>query len=176
MAKKKQIKKYTTNQSSGSEATTIVWILGGVIAVLLVTYCIACLMTGEIKLGKEQEKEKAAVEIQYDEILAGQTFNRDNSDYYVFYFDFTSNYASAYATYRESYIMGLESLPMYLVDLSKGFNQNIVVTDDETTYKEKPEKLEDLKVKGTTILKVSNKKVVERIEGKDKISDFFDKK
>ena len=175
MAKKKQTKKYTTNRTSGSEATTVVWILVGVVAVLLVTYFIACLMTGEIKLGKEKEEEKAAVEIQYDEILAGQTFTREESEYYVFYFDFTSNYASAYATYRESYISDLESLEMYLVDLSKGFNQQILVTDDESTYKEHPDKLEELKVVSPTILKISNKKVVERIDGKDKISEFFEK-
>ena len=125
MTKKKNKVKINTT-TNDLEVTKVVKILVGVLLVLGITYLIAAFITGDIKLGKKQEKEKTEVEIQYEEILAGETFKQDASEYYVMYFNFTDNIAASYLTFKDTYSYKENSLDFYIVDLEKGFNQTFI--------------------------------------------------
>ena len=84
MSKKKNQRKITTSNSSyNNEVVKTVIILFAVLAVLGITYVIAGLMTGEIKLGSPKEEEKAPAEIQYEEIIMGEIFTQPGDEYYV---------------------------------------------------------------------------------------------
>ncbi len=170
--KKKQKLNYEKSYGSDNEVLKIVKILIGVVLFLVVFYFLAMLMTGEIKLGNKGKQEEAATEIQYDEILAGETFTKKESEYYVFYFNFSENIATTYLTYRDGYIGKTDHFPMYMVDLEKGFNTRYITKEDEER-EEYPENIDALKVTSPTILKIKDKKVVERIEGKDEVKEFL---
>lgn len=173
MSKKKNQRKITTSNSSyNNEVVKTVIILFAVLAVLGVTYVIAGLMTGEIKLGSPKEEEKAPAEIQYEEIIMGEIFNQPGDEYYVLAFDFTSNYASSYITYKDVFESDTENPKIYLVDMEKGFNKGFLAQEGEE-YEANPDNFDQLKVKNPSLLKISNHKVTERYEGKDAIEEFF---
>lgn len=169
--KKNKVKIVTT--TSDNEVTRIIKILVVVLIVLGITYLIAALITGDIKLGsKNNTEEEVAAEIQYEEILAGKTLNYSDSDYYVMYFNFTDNISSSYITFKDIYAQKEDALNFYLVDLEKGFNKSFVKEENEE-YEEYPDKIENLKVTNPTILKISNHKVVERVEGKTEVINYL---
>ncbi len=170
---KKQKRNYKTT-TSNTEVSTLIKILIGVLIFLGFTYLITGLLTGEIKLGKKDKDIVTEAEIQYEEILAGETLNRTETDYYVMYFNFTDNIASSYITLKDTYLKKEKALGFYLVDLEKGFNKGFVAQNDENTDKINFNNISELKVKNPTILKISNHKVVERVEGKDKIISFLE--
>lgn len=167
--KKNKIKIQTT--TSDNEVTKIVKILVVLLVILGITYLIAGLITGDIKFGKEKEEETVA-EIQYEEILAGESLNRSSDEYYVMYFNFTDNSSSSYITFKDTYTQKENALNMYLVDLEKGFNQSFVRNDDEE-YNKNPDKVEDIKVVNPTIIKVANNMVVENIQGKTEVINYL---
>lgn len=170
--KKKQKLNYEKNYESDNEVLKIVKILVGVILFLVVFYFLAMIMTGEIKLGNKNKKEEEVTEIQYDEILAGETFKQRSSEYYVIYFNFSEKIASTYLAYRDGYVGKTDHFPMYMVDLEKGFNTRYVTKEDEER-EGYPENIDDLRVTSPTVLKVKDRKVVERIEGKDEVKEFL---
>lgn len=149
---------------------TVVKIAVIVVIVLVLVYLATALATGEIKLNNNSKTETEEATIQYEEIIAGTILNRQEDEYYVLLFNFTDNNASYYLSLRNSYLENDDALPMYMVDLDKGFN-NAINANEEETYKEKPTKISDLKVKGPTILKVKKGKVTSRIETSEKVTD-----
>ena len=71
MKKKTKRKLYTTNTTSDIEYSKIIKITIGVVLVLVLTYLITGLATGEIKWGKKEDTKKKEASIQYEEIIAG---------------------------------------------------------------------------------------------------------
>lgn len=171
MQKKTKRKLYTTNNTTDFEYGKIIKITIGVVLILALTYLITGLATGEIKFGKEKETEEET-SIQYEEILAGQIFNRNSEEYYVLLFNFTDNFASYYLSLKDTYVSSDGSLPFYIVDLEKKSNKDIVVGEDESV-KTNVSSVSDLKVSNPTILKIKNHKVVDTIEGRENILKFF---
>lgn len=172
MKKKQKKNKVNINTTNDLEISKVVKILVGVLLVLGVTYFVAALMTGDIKFNKKDKKEETEIAIQYDEILAGETFKQKDSEYYVMYFNFTDNVASSYLSFRDTYSYKENSLDFYIVDLEKGFNQSFI-KEENGEYKENASSIEDLKVTNPTILKVSNHKVVEQIEGRAEVLKYL---
>ena len=168
--KKKQKLNYDRNYGPDNEVFKIVKILIAVVLFLVVFYFLAMIMTGEIKFGNKK-KEEEATQIQYDEILAGETLNKNEEEYYVLYFNFSEKLSTTYLTYRDGYLGKTEHFPMYMVDLEKGFNTKYIKNEEE--IEEYPENIDELKVVSPTIVKVKDKKVVERVEGKDKVKEFL---
>lgn len=169
MSKKKN--NFKLNTSTDLEVSKVVKILVGVLIVLGLTYFIAGLITGDIKFGKDKKEEPPA-EIQYEEILAGQALSMSSDDYYVLYFNFTDDIASSYLTFKDIYTNKDNSIGFYLVDLEKGFSKGFIKEDGEE-YNEYPSNIEDVKVSNPTILKISNHKVTERVEGKENVLNYL---
>lgn len=150
------------NSSDSIEVVKMIKILVIVLAVFLALWLIIALVKGEIKLGKD----KPIVTIQYEEILAGESFNQKENEYYVMFFDHTSSDAGIYGSLISKY----EDLTIYRVDLNKGFNQNFMTTEISN---KNPLTISDLKVNGPTLIKVVNKNVTNYIEGKENIKAYL---
>ena len=169
--KKQKRKIYKTNSSSDMEYGKIIKITIGVIIVLALTYFITALASGEIKFGKEKIEEKET-SIQYEEIMVGQMLNRKNNEYYVMLFNFTDTYASYYLSLKDNYSLEDNALPFYIIDLEKYANKEYVYDESEKLI-EKPVRLVDFKASSPTIIKIKDKKIVERITGKEEVLKFF---
>ncbi len=145
-----------------------------VVLLVAIIYFATAILTGEIKFNnkKKNDAPQEAV-IQYDEIVAGQSFTRPEQSYYVLYYNFTDSNATKYLSLRNSYSAKDKALSVYMVDLEKIFNLSIVKSKDEKII-DKPNNIKQLKVDGPTLLKFSNKKVVQRITGKEDIEKYFD--
>jgi hypothetical protein len=154
--KKQQERREEIKQSLEYEQSTksIIFNVAGVLIVFALFYFITTLVAGNKPILHEKEKTPAV--IQYKEILAGETFNRLDSEYYVLFFDFNGEDASYYKT-----IASTSEKIVYIVDLSNSFNKSIV---SEETNKS-AQNASELKVKEATLIKIKNKRNVLYFEG-----------
>ena len=165
---------YKTTTTTELDYMRVVKIAIGVLLVLGIVLLVSKLAMGEIKLGKEKEEEKVT-EINYQEIIAGEVFNRPHDSYYVLFVNSDDNYYDYYKGLIYSYSIKDNSLPFYIVDLTKKINKEYVNEDSENSTIEYvyPSNIDTLKVKSPTIFKISNSKTVDITYGKDNIIDFF---
>lgn len=173
MKKKTKKNLYRTSSNNDLEYAKIIKISLGVMIILALTYFVTAIATGEIKLGNNKKIEETETNIQYEEIIAGQIFNRSDKDYYVLLFDFTDTYASYYLSLKDTYTQKDKSLSVYIVDLEKQINKEIVSEDGNA--KVYVDDIKKLKVSNPTLIRIKNHKVVQSIEDKDKIIEFFEK-
>ena len=157
--KRKNTRNYKINTSTDVDYMKVIKIGIGVLLVLSLVYFVTALATGEIKFGKEATEEEETI-IQYDEIIAGETFNRPEEEYYVLYMNFTDTFASYYLSLIDTYETSDDSLNFYTVDIEKVINTDYVTNE--------------LKVENPTILKISNSKITETITGRENILNFFE--
>ena len=96
--------------------------------------------------------------ISYQEILAGETFNKPESEYYVLFYDgsdeeLKSEITNVISTYKDKD----DNKAVYTVDYSNGFNKYI----KSENYNDKVENASDIEVNGTTMMKIVDGKLVE---------------
>ena len=120
-------------------------------------------------LNNDDTEEERITEntIQYDEILAGQSFNQSDDEYYVIYYDSTDEY-STIGSLISSYQLNNTDVKLYSVDLSNGMNSKYVTDSDVVT-----DNASSLKVKDTTLLRFEDGEVVETITDLDEITEFL---
>lgn len=171
MKKKNRINIQTTTNSDFN-TSTLVKIIIGVLLVLGLTYFIGGLLNGTITFGNKKKQEPQETVIQYNEILAGESFTRNEDTYYVLYGNLSSKELDAVETYKIAYSYKENALKIYEVDTVKSFNNSIVANKDEI-YSSKPSSINELKVYGTTLLKFIKHKVVERIEGTEEVANYL---
>lgn len=132
-----------------------------VVLVIIVFYGITILVTKNKK--NEEVKPTEDVQIQYDEILAGEIFTQKEDEYYVLAYD---NGGQDYISKLKSYSSLENSIKAYTVDLNSAFNKNYYVP--ETSVIEKTH----ITFSETTLLKVSNKNIIETYTGDDITAKF----
>lgn len=135
------------------------FIIAGVILFLLCFYILTVYITNK-NTDDTKEKEKT-VEISKDEIVIGRSLSMGKGEYYVLYYD---GYLSE--TYNEIVKNYKGELPIYKVDMSSPFNSKYSTTEESN---KNPTKISEFKINGPTLMKISNKKVVDYIEGEDNI-------
>ena len=158
----KKIDAIETNTSK--ELLNIFRILFVVIVVLSLFYLLTVFIVG--KDDKEELKETA---IQYEEILAGSSFNMKNNEYVVVYYDFSDTELTDITSSIYSYSY-TGKYRLYTVNMNSGFNKSYA-TEDESN--KNPEKAEDLAIKGPTLIRFVDGKVEEYIEGKEDILAYL---
>jgi len=124
----------------------------GVIIVFILFYFITNLLVDTSPKFNVKEDDGITT-IQYEEILAGEVLNK-SGDYYVLFYDFLSDNKDYYDAIIEK-----ANKKIYKVDMSKKFNKSFV--SDVSNFKS----LEELKVSGTTLIKIENKKIILFVEG-----------
>ena len=108
--------------------------------------------------------------INYDTIMLGSLLSKADKEYYVLAVDKSNSFNNLYLNSVSNYKSGVKHLPIYIADLSNEFNKSYLA--DESNYKSNT--AEDLKVKGTTLIKVKEGKIVKFIETKEDILNELD--
>ena len=141
-------------------------IVGIVVLIFIVTYLIiGIFVTKEIKWFQKDTENETITTIQYKKILAGETFNQNQEEYYVIFSD-SEKYN--YPVY-ESLINNNIDKKIYIVDLANPLNKRYISDTGNSSV----QNISDLKVKDDTLIKINNKTNVMYIEGKDGIIDSF---
>ena len=122
----------------------------------------------KVILNKDVEEDKIMENtIQYDEILAGESFNQDEDEYYVIYYD-SSNEYSTISSLISSYQLNNSDTRLYSVDISNGMNKKYVT--DETII---TDNASGGKVKDNTGRKFRNGEVSEVITDINEITNYL---
>lgn len=166
--KEKYLKQSFDDQS---EVGRIVKILIVVLIIFFSVYFITAIATGEINFGSKKEESQETV-IQYQEILAGETFVKKDASYYVLYMNFTDAMTTPLMTLADQYMAKETHDYVYFVDMDKGFNKTYAVKEGETSNP-KVQNISGLKVNAPTLLKIKDKKIVQYVEGYDNIKNVF---
>ena len=167
--KKAELKKLEKEYNASNEEEQVrrmLRIILGVVAFLALVWIGYSLVNGDLFKGK---KEKEETVIQNDIILAGTTFNRPESEYYVLFYDFDGDNSTTCATIYTIYKNTKTDGKMFAVDLGDKLNSKIVVTDRSQVN---TENAENLKVMDATLVKVKDGKVVETHAGIDELNSY----
>ena len=136
------------------------FIVAAVVLFLLCFYILTVHITNTNKDDTIKDNNKT-VEISEDSIILGRSLSMGKGEYFVLYYE---SYLSE--TYEEIVNNYKGELPIYKVDMSNAFNSKYSTTEESN---KNPSKVSEFKINGPTLIKVSNKKVVEYIEGEDAI-------
>ena len=133
-------------------------IIGVLLGIFIIIYLIiGIFVTKEIKLFNNNEEVKAEATIQYSKILAGETFSQKDGEYYVIFADTES---VNYTTYQ-LLINNKTDKNIYTVDMDNPMNQKYVSEESNRNANS----VSELKIKGDTMIKISNNKNVGYYEG-----------
>jgi hypothetical protein len=158
--RRKESKRIEEVISDDSNMMDKFFIAAAVILVLLCFYILTVHITNKNKNNDEEEKEKT-VEISKDKIVVGRSLSMGKNDYYVIFYDYV--YENSLEEMASNY---KGELPIYKVNMSLGFNRKYATLEESN---KNPTKASEFKINGPTLIKVSNKKVVEYVEGEDNI-------
>ena len=141
----------------------------GIIVIVVVLVVLVAMYFLTVKILSKDTKDDKVTEnsIQYDEIMAGESFNQNNDEYYVIYYDASNKYSNL-SSLISSYQLNGTGIRLYSVDLSDGINKKYVtdweiVTDDASS----------LRVKDQTLLKFSDNRVVEVVTYTNEITNIL---
>lgn len=140
-----------------SEVGTLIKIILIVAAVILLFLLITNIING---LKDKNDNLVTSKDIQYDEILVSNLLNQKNSSYYVLVYDANDLYYDAYNTYITSYKSNEVAIRVYTAILSNGFNEKYYSKEESNITSN----INDLKFKGTTLVKVENGTIVNAYE------------
>ena len=142
------------NQIKGLVIITIVLL----IVIGLIYLMSALFITKELDWFDKPEQEET-VEVVKNTILASETFAQKDEEYYVYYYDYKDENEQIASTVNEK----LSSKKVYKVNTNDALNTKYV---SETSNK-KATKLENLKVKSPTVIKITKGKITEYYEGNE---------
>ena len=148
--KEKDKKKYPVK----NQISTIAIIILVMVAVAIITITVTNVAKGEYTFGKKN---------LYNEIIAGQVFNRRENEYYVVFYDDEEIKTSVLELDTKSKI--------YLVNLKEAFNKNILSLSTNI----KASNIDEFKVYTNTIIKIKDKENVEQVTGNDEIKEYLEK-
>lgn len=170
MAERKNNKEINTKKkkketSYKDEIKKLGIIVGVIVLIIVIVYLIVGIfITKDIKLFNDN-KDNITETIQYKKILAGETFKKNEDEYYVIFADSIGNHYTLY----ETIIDNNSDKKIYIVDTSNPLNTSYI---SEETNKD-VQQIKDLKVKSDTLIKIQNQKNVLYVEGKTEIINQF---
>ena len=179
MAKKKNTnKKKITNKKSivveeemdNNQLYEKIAMVLGILIFIVLFYLLTLYITNKhTEKDKTDDKTTTEATISYDDISLGTSLSMSDSEYLVIYYDksneeLVNNYTSLINDYKSKE----NSLKIYTVDMSNPLNKTDTTKDVNTT----PLSEDELVIKGPTLIKVSDKAVLQYIEGDDIVSYF----
>ena len=141
----------------------IIIVVVAVLVVLFMYFLTTRIITNDTNTSDEKVMENS---IQYDEILAGESFDK-KGEYYVIYYDSTEEYSSI-SSLISSYQLNNSDIKLYSVDLSNGMNKKYLTEDDIIT-----KNASSLRVRKNTLIKFNNGKVKDVITDIEKITNIL---
>lgn len=155
-----QIKKYQknnvkTNQvdSGDHELKKLCLLVVIIVAILGLIYLVSVLVKGT-DYSSIFDQSLDVSEMQYDEVIIGNMLKQPEDQYYVLILDKEDPYKEIFDKYIDTYRDLEYETKIYTVDLNNIFNQSA---------KAEEESIDELKFKGTTLLKIVDHKVDEVI-------------
>lgn len=165
---KKNKKEIINNTSYNNEFKSVIKCIIGVLLFFGIMYLLTLLILKKSSTDYiEIEDEKTAV--QYTEILAGTSFDKEDKEYLVMFYDQKEDKNSTYYTMISDYQAKDSHLPIYYVNLANAMNKNIISTDNNKNATN----AEELKVAGPTLIKFADNSIKEFIEGKEEIDKYL---
>ncbi len=164
MAKSK--KKNTTYKNKSSIPQTPKTAMIIIICILVLLGIMYFITTVILDKANKKDDEIGETYIQYDEILAGESFNQKDEEYYVVYYD-TSDKYSILKALVSSYQSKEDVTRVYSVDLANGMNKKYIGDQINT------ESPSHLKVIYPTMIHFKNGEVIETITDEEKIYEYF---
>lgn len=144
-----------------------------VTGIFVVFYVIAVLLKGGFAPGidndDKDDNDKETVTIQYDEILAGETFKMPYQEYYVIFFNYDDKSTSVYEAILSNFKKVNTNAKVFKVDLNKGFNIPYI----SETSNHNAATSDELKINGPTLIKIKDGRNVTYVEGKDSIKEIL---
>lgn len=156
----KNIKNNITKKKEEYPVKNQIMTLAKVIAAILITSFLISVIVSIANKTYTLEKENNKIE---NEILAGQTFNRKDETYYVAFYEFDGEED------LESTISNIENTKIYKVDLTNKMNSQII----SDTSNKKATTIDELQINGTTLIKITENKINDYIEGYDNITTYL---
>lgn len=154
--------------SFSSEFSKIIKILIVIVIFFVVFYFLTVYILQNDTSSTVVDTTPGEADIQYQEILAGNSFSVDKNHYFVLYYDMSSeDLKSSYTSMITTYEDKEEHFPIYTVDMSSTFNKKYVSDVSNTNV----EVIDDLKVSGPTLIEFKSGTVVNYIEGQEEIAE-----
>lgn len=158
---------YSENNEFKGTGKRVVIILICVVLLFGLMYFLTTRILSKEVTKKRKQSEVTESTIQYEKILAGESFTMELEEYYVVYYDSTdTNLSSTIATYQAD----KKDIKLYSVDLNDGMNKKYITDSDINTSS-----IENLKVKNPTLIHFKNKEVVDTITDENEIKDYLAK-
>lgn len=158
----KETKKETKTLVNSNEMVNLIKIILIVTAIFLIFYGITTLVADK---NSNNDTNPEDVVIQYDEILLGTLFEQSNSEYYVLVTTEDDYNVQTYSSLVSSYKAKENALKVYTSNLDNGFNKSYKAEETKISNN-----LQELKLKGSTLLKIKEKNIVSSYEGNDIMS------
>lgn len=167
-------KKDVTRNIENNEMQRLGILVAIVTGIFIIFYAVTFLLMREKENYDYIQKISTKRDIQYDEILISQILNQSPKEYYVFIKendDINNSIYDVYiGNYRDYNKDNNDGLKIYTLNIDKIFNK--ANKSDESYFNTVD--VNEIKVKQATILKISNKQIVEIYEGEEKITRFFE--
>ena len=139
--------------------------------VIIFVGCAYLLVLGMEKLGVFEAgytaPEKENAQVSYEYISVGMVFNRPEKTYYVMFDDYTDDFS--YDVYVNGLLTVQKDYRVYKVDMSKDGNSKYQSEESNPKANDPTE----LKINGRTLIKITNGKVAQYLEGSDAIEGLF---
>lgn len=169
---KSKNKSYADNTKfdMNNETKKTIWTVAVVLIVLVVFYIITIYATGGSLFNSSKKTNN--VEFQYNEILLGRSFDM-GGNYFVLYYDKTdieNEQTIELNTLASSFKSNSSTVDFYTCDLGNSFNKPFVTTEEPNT---KPYGAEDMLLNGPTLIRFSEEKVAEYINGFEDIKNYL---
>ena len=158
---------YSENNEFKGTGKRVVIILLCVVLLFGLMYFLTTRILSKEVTKKRKQNEVTESSIQYEKILAGESFTMDQEEYYVVYYDSTDTELSkTISTYQSD----KKDIKLYSVDLNDGMNKKYITDSDINTSS-----IENLKVKNPTLVHFKNKEIVDTITDENEIEDYLNK-
>lgn len=148
--------------SGNNEIGKLIKIVLIVTIIMIIFYGVTIVVTKSANSTKKKEKAKDT-SIQYSKIIVGTMLDK-NGDYYVLLEKDDDEHLSEYKNSLQMVGISDQENKVYEIDLSSSFNSKYL--SDEGNYSSN---LDEFKVKGTTLIKVSDHNIVENYDNYDSI-------
>lgn len=157
---RRKLKQAKDEEFEQNTKTTII-IVSVVAIIVLLFYLLTIAINNKNRKLNTKEPEKTETKIQYLEILGDNTFTMSPNEYFVLFYDFEDPEA-VYLDLLFNQYAGLENQYIYKVNLGSKMNEKFIAKDKSNS---KASKASELKIKGTTLIKIKKGKNVEYTEG-----------
>ena len=149
-----------------SEFKKVVIILVSILIVFVLFYFLTVYLLERDTTTTTDDSTPTEAVIQYQKILAGNSFSKEDDHYYVLYYDMSDEQLrSSYTSLVSNYESLDEHLPIYTVDMSSRFNQNYV----SDTSNPEVSSIDELKISQPTLIEITNGEVTEYVENETQI-------